>query len=100
VEVFRQCECSGQPVSMAVINRALQQSARASAGVPMWALRRDGRESEARQSLSDGVDLAAFGGCDAGTDGTLGQRAHVGLGMATTRPATCSARRSAITTRF
>jgi hypothetical protein len=25
VEVFRQCECSGQPVSMAVINRALHQ---------------------------------------------------------------------------
>jgi hypothetical protein len=25
VEIFRQCECSGQPVSMAVINRALRQ---------------------------------------------------------------------------
>ena len=25
VEVFRQYECSGQPVSMAVINRALHQ---------------------------------------------------------------------------
>jgi hypothetical protein len=25
VEVFRQCECSGQPVTMSVINRALNQ---------------------------------------------------------------------------
>jgi hypothetical protein len=46
VEVFRQCECSGQLVSMSVINRALRTVARASTGVPMWALRRDGREGE------------------------------------------------------
>jgi hypothetical protein len=46
VEVFRQCECSGQLVSMSVINRALRTVARASTGVPTWALRRDGREGE------------------------------------------------------
>jgi hypothetical protein len=46
VEVFRQCECSGQLVNMSVINRALRTVARASTGVPMWALRRDGREGE------------------------------------------------------
>jgi hypothetical protein len=43
------------------------------------------------ESLSDGVDLAAFGGCDAGTDGTLGQRAHAGLGTARARPGDMSA---------
>ena len=57
-----------------MINRALQQSARASAGVPMWALRRDGRESESRPRVSDGVELAAVGDCDAGTDDELRQR--------------------------
>ena len=74
VEVFRQCECSGQPVSMAVIERALI----ASAVVLVWAVRRDGRECESRPRVSDGVDLAAVGGGVTRTDRTLGQRAHAG----------------------
>jgi hypothetical protein len=53
----------------------------ASTGIPVWTVRRDGCESAGRPRVSDRVDLAAIGGCDAGTDGALGQRAHVGLGM-------------------
>jgi hypothetical protein len=40
-------------------------------GVPMWALRRHDGESAGRPCVSDGVDLAAIGDCDAGTGGAL-----------------------------
>ena len=43
----------------------------ASAVVPVRTLRRDGCESAAGSCVCDGVDLAAIGDCDAGTDGAL-----------------------------
>ena len=37
VEVFRQCECGGQPLSMAVINRVLNPFSSHLVGVLVWA---------------------------------------------------------------
>jgi hypothetical protein len=45
VEVFRQAESSGQPVSMSMINRVCEQLRAASVVVPVRALRRSGGES-------------------------------------------------------
>ena len=63
VEIFRQCECSGQPVTMRVIDRALEQLRGPSGVVPMWALRGCG-EGESRPCLSRRHDVAAVGGRD------------------------------------
>jgi hypothetical protein len=73
---------NGRPITMTMVRDRLEQLR--SIGVPMRALRRDGRGSESRSGVSDGVDLAAFGGCDAGADDALTaiRRGHTGVAFA------------------